>query len=51
MLNLPSATKRKQTTELMMIIFVVNVIYGISYKKETKLYIAVSFKKFKIRLR
>jgi hypothetical protein len=51
MLDMASATKRKQTTELMMIIFVINVIYGISYKKDTKLYIAVSFKKFKIRRR
>ncbi len=32
-----------------MVIFVVNVVYGISYKKETKLCIAVSFQKFKIK--
>jgi hypothetical protein len=49
MLYVASATNRKQNTELMMIIFVVNVIYGISYKKDTKLYIAVSFQKFKIK--
>ncbi len=31
-----------------MVIFVVNVIYGISNKKDTKLYIAVSFKNSKL---